>query len=73
MENQYLQINNKTQLEKLRELKPYINIKAVAAGIGMKYETLYDRISGKCKVELSEKQAMAVGGYLSKIVFIINQ
>jgi hypothetical protein len=62
----------KTQLEKLRELKPYINIKSVAAGIGMKYETLYDRISGKRKVELNEKQAMAVSEYLGKIVNIIN-
>jgi hypothetical protein len=39
----------------------------------MKYETLYDRISGKRKVELNEKQAMAVGEYLGKIVSIINQ
>lgn len=59
-----------TELEKLRTLKPYLNIRTIAAETGIDYFALAAKVR-KPKQSLTEEQAAAVRRVLSGIVEII--
>jgi len=61
---------NSKELEKLKALKPYLNLRTIAAKAGINYMTLTCKMR-KPKQSLTEEQAAAVKRVLSGIVEII--
>lgn len=61
---------NSKELEKLKTLKPYLNLRTIAAKSGINYLTLTHKLRRE-KQSLTEEQAAAVKRVLSGIVEII--
>lgn len=61
-----------TQLDKLRKLKPYLNMSEVSRQTGITQMNLVHRLNGKRKQGLTELEAIRVGKFLDGIVDIIR-
>lgn len=62
---------NSKELEKLKTLKPYLNLRTIAAKAGINYMTLTCKMR-KSKQSLTEEQAAAVKNVLAGIAGVIN-